>query len=467
MNSTLKYIVPLALLVVAVFGATLISQYSFESPKTLTNDTNDPAKIDGMPLRFTNNEMSYDPGSSDLAHRSFQGFYEMGTNQVPVSFWFTNPHKVPVKVTVLHRSCTQCSSARLAVVPEGDVQKFLLQSAAGSLTPSSLLTGLAAVNLMQSLAWQNFDFENPENGVVVPPAHDDGSPTWGVLQFGIDIRVNGTKQLQADVGCTAGDNPQARMVFRMTVFGTEPFDVFPQSLAFGNLPEGTAPQTKDLYFWSATRTNETLDKPKITVGDDPFLRVGEPKKLSNDELARLAAEQAVSGQKLTRILGGYKIPVTVFRHRPNSASASSAPGGPDIGPFERRIGFAYPGTLHAVQVPVTATITGLVSLADGSAVDLKDFRAVAGGQKTVALVSDRTDLELSPAPEGTTPKALGVKLSEPRTDSGRRRWMLTVTVPGGAVVGELPADSVVVLLAKTPEGVQRVRIPVKGRGSTR
>jgi hypothetical protein len=100
-------------------------------------------------------------------------------------------------------------------------------------------------------------------------------------------------------------------------------------------------------------------------------------------------------------------------------------------------------------------------------VDLKDFRAVAGGQKTVALVSDRTDLELSPAPEGTTPKALGVKLSEPRTDSGRRRWMLTVTVPGGAVVGELPADSVVVLLAKTPEGVQRVRIPVKGRGSTR
>lgn len=468
MNSTLKYTGLLALMAAVVFGATLISQYSVESPKAITGDASDPAKIEGMPLLFTNKEMSYDPGSPDLAHRSFQGFYEMGTNQVPVSFWFTNPHPVPVSVAVLHRSCSQCSSARLAVVPDADVRKFLAQSAAGALTPSGLLAGLAAVSLMQSLPWQNFDLENPEKGIVVPAASAGGEPTWGVLQFGIDIRVNGTKRLAADVACTAGDNPQARMIFNMTVFGTEPFEVYPQSLAFGDLPEGTAPQTKNLYFWSATRSTEDLKGLKVTVGDDPFLRVGEPQPLGYEELNKLAAERAAAGQKMTRIQGGYRVPVTMYRQRPASASAAAA-GGPDIGPFEQRIGFSLPGTAHAVQIPVSATITGLVGFADGSptVVDLKSFRALAGAQKTVALVSDRADLELSPAPKGTTPDALGVKLSEPRTDSGRRHWTLTVTVPGGAVVGELPADSVVVLLAKTSAGVQRVRIPVKGRASTR
>jgi hypothetical protein len=469
MNSTLKYTGLLALMAAVVFGATLISQYSFESPKAVTGGGGDPAKIDGMPLRFTNNEMSYDPGSSDLGHRSFQGFYEMGTNQVPVSFWFTNPHPVPVSVAVLHRSCSQCSSARLAVVPAAGVQTFLARSAVGSLTPSGLFTGLAAVSLVQSLPWQNFDLENPDKGIVVPPASDDGAPTWGVLQFGIDIRVNGTKRLGADVACTAGDNPQARMIFNMTVFGTEPFEVYPQALAFGDLPEGTAPQTKNLYFWSATRDTEDLKGLKVTVGDDPFLRVGKPQPMEYEELAKLAAERAASGQKLTRIQGGYKIPVTMYRQRPASASAAAAASGPDIGPFEQRIGFSLPGTTHAVQIPVSATITGLVGFADGSptVVDLKSFRALAGAQKTVALVSDRADLELSPAPKGTTPAALGVKLSAPRTDSGRRHWALTVTVPGGAVVGALPSESVVVLLAKTSDGVQRVRIPVKGRASTR
>jgi hypothetical protein len=188
--------------------------------------------------------------------------------------------------------------------------------------------------------------------------------------------------------------------------------------------------------------------------------------MSYAELNQLAAERASSGQKLTRIQGGYRIPVTMYRQRKTAAGAAS---GPDIGPFEERIGFSLPGTAHAVQIPVSATVTGLVGFADGSptVVDLKSFRAQAGVQKSVALVSDRADLELSPAPKGTTPAALGVKLSEPRTDSGRRHWTLTVTVPGGSVAGELPADSVIVLLAKTSDGTQRVRIPVKGRASTR
>ena len=72
------------------------------------------------PLFFGLTDMAYDPTSDRPAERTFPGYYEpTGGQQIPVSFWFQNPHPVPVRVAILGRSCTSCSSARLAVVPPG------------------------------------------------------------------------------------------------------------------------------------------------------------------------------------------------------------------------------------------------------------------------------------------------------------------------------------------------------------
>ena len=109
MNSTLKYtVLPLALVVVVVFGVTLISMGVGDQKAA------DPIGANfNPPLYFTLTEMVYDPTSDLVAKRTFPGYYEpTGGKQIPVSFWFQNPHPVPVRVAILGRSCTSCSSAR-------------------------------------------------------------------------------------------------------------------------------------------------------------------------------------------------------------------------------------------------------------------------------------------------------------------------------------------------------------------
>ena len=116
MNSTLKYtVLPLALVVLVVFGVTIISLGVGEQGKVRRTET---GTMYSPPLFFGLTNMSYNPTSDRPAERTFPAYYEpTGGQQIPVSFWFQNPHPVPVRVAILGRSCTSCSSARLAVVP--------------------------------------------------------------------------------------------------------------------------------------------------------------------------------------------------------------------------------------------------------------------------------------------------------------------------------------------------------------
>ena len=121
------------------------------------------------------------------------------------------------------------------------------------------------------------------------------------------------------------------------------------------------------------------------------------------------------------------------------------------------------GTLHSVPIPVTATIVGLVGLIDSQAADLKHFNGNGGVEKPFTLASDRADLVLAPLPDEFKPRVLKATLSDPQPAGGSRRlWTLKVGIAAGDWVGSLPADSVVVLEAKTADGVRKVRIPVKG-----
>jgi hypothetical protein len=163
-----------------------------------------------------------------------------------------------------------------------------------------------------------------------------------------------------------------------------------------------------------------------------------------------------------RVRGAYRAPVTVYRHLPGKPSPGT-PAEPDIGPYERQVGVTAAGTLHSVPVPVTANILGMIGLIDSQAADLKHFNGNGGVEKPFTLASDRADLVLRPLPDEFKPRVLKVSLSEPQQAGGTRRiWTLKVGVGPREWVGSLPADSVVVLEAKTADGVRKVRIPVKG-----
>ncbi|HET6573383.1 MAG TPA: hypothetical protein VFG68_07265 [Fimbriiglobus sp.] len=463
MNSTLKYtILPLVLVVVVVFGITLISLGVGD--QTTTEPT---GVMYSPPLYFTLTEMAYDPSSDQVAKRTFPGFYEpTGGKQFPVSYWFNNPHPVPVRVAILSRSCTQCSSARLAIVSSDAIRSAAAARAAvaGGLVVPDSPNGLTAQEtdaLSTRLTWQNFDLEHPDQSIEVPPGSAD-NPTWGILQFGVQLAVVGPKPLSVNVGLTAGDNPQAQMPFHMVLVGVNPFEVAPKAMSFGDLRQGAGPVTKELIYWSASRgptTDPPLRKPAITAGPDSFLKVGEPVELPPAQVEPLAVQLSVEGKGgPIRVRGAYRVPVTVYRHLPDQKPAE-----PDIGPFERQVGVSMDGTLHTVAVPVTANVLGLVELVDSQVADLRHFNGRAGVEKAFNLASDRADLVLRPLPDEFKPKVLQATLSEPQSAGGaRRQWTLKVSLGAGAWVGSLPADSVVVLEAKTTDGVRKVRIPVKG-----
>src|SRR6185436_19898826 len=102
---------------------------------------------------FVSTKMLYQPGSEDLSSRFYPGVYEVSDVQVPVSFWFQNPHKVPVKVSAQARSCAQCSAARVTVFPHDAMKDFQLRAAAslplGAAGPPNLLLTLALTELLQ------------------------------------------------------------------------------------------------------------------------------------------------------------------------------------------------------------------------------------------------------------------------------------------------------------------------------
>jgi hypothetical protein len=257
------------------------------------------------------------------------------------------------------------------------------------------------------------------------------------------------------------------MPFHMALVGVNPFEVVPRSLPFGDLPQGAGPATRDFIYWSATRgpsTDPPLSKPTLTVGgQDPFLRVGEPVEMAPVEVERLALQLTIEGKGAPiRVRGAYRVPVTLYRHLPGKP-APGAPAEPDIGPYERQIGVTTAGTLYTVPIPVTANVLGLVGLVDAQVADLKQFNSHGGVERPFTLASDRADLVLRPLTDEFKPGVLKVSLSDPQPAGGTRRvWTLKVGVGPGAWSGSLPADSVVVLEAKTADGVRKVRIPVKG-----
>ena len=455
MNSTWKGIAVLVLIVLLIFGATIVSMYT-GSTDTKDTPTDGSDAIIGPPLNFSTKEVYYDPQDEESSvRRYFTGFYEAGETYAKVWIWFKNEYTIPVNVAVLGRSCSRCTSASLAIVDSPGSTQYA--------TRASVAGGAMAV-LPFKLNWNTFNWEKPEETIEVPAAASKDDPTVGLLELVIKVAEVGSATRTADFGMTAGTAPQSRMQFRVTLVGTTQFALSPKLIDFGSLKETDSKQSKTIYYWSATRNFSELPAPVIAVNTtDPYLEIGPVEPMTDEERGKLELT-FISEGKVARVKSGYKVPVTL--HRQLTKPVADFPLEPDIGPYERQIGFAGPPP-SSDAATVKANIIGQIGLEDGLNIDLKDFESRFGTEKTVNLVSDRKDLTLEKIEVEFLPKFLEVTLSEPTNESGRRFWSLKVVVPKGQLGSELPANSVLVFRAKSPTGSFIIRIPVKGRAFDR
>ncbi len=467
MRSNLMAVLGVGMLLCVVFGVTFVGQYT-GGPVKDPDKPGGAAAIVGVPLSFASTEMGFDPTSDDLGKKYFDGFYEVTDQLHPVNFWFKNPHPQPVAFTVRGRSCSACTSANVAVVAPEALKKFESATAVArfglGVTPvPDLVTPMAHLALLNSLQWQPLNFETPDVGVSIPAAADADTPTWGVFQVLVKVTGVGPKRLAAEVGMAVGTAPAVRQVFAVAVIGAAGLEVAPKRIDLGDFPEGAAPRVTELLCWSATRDQDELPPPSVSVNvQDAFLKLGTPVPLTPADRNRIAAEKLGGGGPL-RVKGGYTIPVTLLRKVPASAGAATQP---DVGPYERQVGVAGVGS-SVLAVTVTANVTGVLALRDGGVIDLKDFNGRSGVERSVAVVSDRTDLTLELVPEECLPKFVKVTLGTPSDVAGRREWSIKLVVPPDACQADLPPDSAVVLRGVTGGVSVKIKLPMKGRGFVR
>ena len=457
-----------AMLCGVVFMVTLVSQYSGSAGGPGEGESVNSGPV--VPLSFTADKLFYSPTDENINRRHFPGFYEVSSSLVPAPFWFQNPHAEPVTVTVRGRSCTACTSARLAVIPASRVDRLaegaFADLALGANSPTGLLLALSAVGLMQGLDWQQLDFEAPDKGAIVPAAESPDRPTWGVFQMEIKVNAVGPQDRRVLVGTKLGERPMATQEFAVKLVGAAPFALDQAQVTLGELPEGSGARTVNVNAWSATRDFDRFPPPQTAINSqDGFVQVGEPVPLTLSQRIQLEAGLHFENQA-TPVRSGYRIPITVYRRRP-AGVPGEGPAEPEIGPFERTVQLAGPNNSTA-SLKVSGTVTGVVTLQGASLVDLKDFNGKLGvSNETFTLISDRPEVTLAIDPE-TSPRYLKVELGEPgQFGPNRRRWQLTVSVPPEACYGDLPRDAAIVLIGKSNGEPFRLRLPVKGRGFRR
>lgn len=491
MNANLKIVLALAAVGIGIFGITIISNYTQDEVKppadgggpTIGGDTSDAVE----PVRYVTTQIFYDPKSDNPTLRDFPGFFEVNDQEHPVIYWIQNPNRVPVEVAALSRSCSSCTNVRMAIFP-GEARRPEKEEPISALLGWAGAEAAPLADRARSLRdfpadrWKLLDFEHPEIHHIIPPAANDGSPTWVAVQVNFKVRAKGSKNITATLGFkTPTQKLPLSTAFEVAYFGASRYAVTPTALDFGEMGEGTPGKSEDIYYWSTVVGAKDLAPPECSgAAVDPFLTYSKPEALGESERNILAAKLSGSGIPV-RVRSGYRITVTLNRKNPDPMPGR--PGELDIGPLDKSFA-VYPSAggapdTDSPRIAVKANVTGLVALAGGGSLDLGAFSSREGTAKPFSLVSDRPDLELEVATvkavdprtgkeverDLTEPSTLRAELEAPKNEGGRRYWRLKVRVDAGATAGAFPVDSAVVLRVKGSG--QLVRIPAKGQALLR
>ena len=484
MNSTLKIAIPLGLLIAVVFAVTFFSQYT-------PNDDPDgqgkaKASTGGQrPLVFFSNRREWWPlptardglSETPLMDRIFPGFYEVGETQHSAPFWFENRNSAPVTLQLEGVSCSACSGGRLAPIPP-EAMRQLLQMNAVSLLPAGPVGGCptgmagAAASLFNSLQWQSHEFSKDPAQVVynIPAAaNTDGwSPQWGILDLNFKVRPNPSVPLgSAFFGQVQGTEHRESYRFEIFFQSASAFELDRTQIEVGSLTDTSSEQTHDLIVFSATRTPEELRSLNVSAhvripgGGEPgpFVAVGQPVPLSEKERQDFSDNLAARTQQPIKVLSALRIPVHV---RPRVGEKRV-----DIGKLEREIWVSSPSLAGSEpkRVVLTGNVSGPVMLAEGSEINLGSFSFQRGAYSQFDILTERAGMELEVISNECHPKFLKASLEKQPDRNGRGYYKLSVQVPASAQQGEISGGVVVLQIkGKNP---QKVRFPVKGRGTIR
>lgn len=458
MNSTLKTVLPIVLVVLMVFGVTFMSQFTADPPPK-------PAAADG------DNAAPIEVGNSER----YLGYFEVGTTakQNRVGFVIRNARPSGVALTALTPSCSVCTAADAAVLPADAFADYLRQSAAGAMwapaPTGNLLSAVAWLQLRQKLTWHHFEFANPNNRLELPPASPDAGQTWALLELGFDMKDVAAPKARAayfDVYDAKGQKLlQQPFTFSVVAGGREAMELVQSDFNVGTLTDSHPDQVVEVLCVSALR--EDLPKPVVAVVNaDPHVIVSDPEPLDRDRLDALSIKASTGpasarGEQAPPIYytSGYSYRVTASR----DAKGKSL----DVGPFEKELFLdARPGSGITLQRPLRVhlhgTVVGAVQLEGVSKIDFGSYDSAFVQKKDVRLWTEKKGVELEVLDKQTEPNFLKVTLGPPTAEAGRTYWAMTVQIP--AREGKRPPWDGLIHLRTKGENPVTVKVQVTGHG---
>jgi hypothetical protein len=473
MKSTLKIVIPLAVLVAVVFGITYFAQYT---PKA-DDKTKGSTKAAELPLRFYSSSRAWNPTpEAGFQDQIFPGFYELKSNG-SASFMFENRNRSAVAMTLQGAACNLCGTsapiARLAIIPPEVIQQLpqLFGKAALPLSWfSELPLGFAKVARSISpehLNWQQYSFQNVANATfAIPAANESKTPLLGILELQFAVNTLGPGGLKSEFTVTVNDTKVSQPAsFQIAFEGVDPFEVADVLFDAGEFTDDSAPRQFTALLYSSTRgPNSPLhDLPTPTTRVDvlpdtggepgPFVSVGEITRVPENEIEPIEVAMTFKTKKPTKVLAAYRVPITVAPRVGDKRI--------DIGPFEREVLLKIPGVDREKGVRVKGLVRGPVWLDNNRKVISLADRYSSETVEKHTIITQQRDAELSVVASQCEPKWLGVSLEKLPPSSDRGYYAITLTVPPGKEVRQW--NGLVVLELKGPQP-RRIRIPVRGKG---
>jgi hypothetical protein len=495
MKSLTHVVLPIALVVGAIFGITFITSYTSPSKQEDKPPPGKQGTSSEPPLRFFSMEgtpgtpfdlakMLQAPSESGADGRAtgigeLAGSYRRSMYQADVEigetghhdFWFQNSHPQAVRVTLQGKSC-QCAGARVGVVPPAAWQQYLERTAAlgglPGLPSSAPLFALAGADLERQIAWQDLLERAPDDQRPVIAAADERTgPQLGIVRVTWEGKAEGPKTISAEVYAHLPNAAGFVDLLKVQTNIVPSVRLWPPGAAdmqFGDLLAHTS-SAREVIFWSSTRRALDLSLNLGNSEDEPCLVWTEPQPLSDAELADLSRDLSRQANFALKARCAYKVRVTLHERREIEHNGMKEVRQMDVGPMTKVLVVAA-GTKNAINIALRATVRGEVRIIGGpedqDRIDFgRPFQTSQEKIKEVRVVSERPDLDLELAPNSTTPSYLEATLT-PRTAGGRREWTLRVRVPPEKLFGALPPDSAIVLQAKDASK-RRIRIPVVGK----
>ena len=486
MNNNVKIGLAVAILVVAVFGFTIINRGAN------TTDEDEESKKKERPsdpefstksivgYDFDPELITFDPNSQMTLLREHPGYYERGEHQV--SYWVWNPNPEPLIVTFIGTSCPRCKYADIGLPDEpalkgSDLPEAVLALLGITASSSYDQTQYAERKKLEARIppskWVRIEAGLKDLTAEIPAAISPGRPTWAVVR--LNMNVAETKKFQARLGFRLPSmNSPYPKDFGVNVIKAQPYEVYPPTIDFKEVSESTLKVTDTIYYWSPLLPNDGPDGARVSLPKAPSTR-GDPNVVFEAPIPMTDAECRDLGERMSanrknalmplRVRGGYKYNFSLVRNVPDPAK----PGETQqlgLGPTEHTVEMVPQyGTVDVVpKTTIRAMLLGAVSLEEGTQIDLGSFLTRDGIDKTFRLFSDQAGLELEAMPDLCEPKILGLQaLSKPETKNTRTYWTGKVKIEPNQGGGVMDPNATVVFRIKGTGQLVRIRITGNGR----